>query len=380
MGSEAEMKAIIAERPLNIYWGTAPTGRIHIGYLYQMLKVADYLKARCNVTILIADLHAYLDSMKSSLDLIKLRSDYYEKMIQTILITMGVDISRLSFIRGTSFQLSENYTMDVYKLHSSISIRDAQHAGAEVVKQSDNPIVNGLLYPGLQSLDIEYLKMDVFSGGVDQRKINVFGRTVLPKLKYKKRAYFMTGMISGLRFAKKEVVDVDKTVLDREQVKKLVKMEVSDDCVVKMMQQTIDDYKRSKEGNRVQQDKMSSSNNDSKIDLLDTRNQIRNKINKCYCDIGDVSDNCLLEILDKLIFPMFEHKEVDFVINRPDKYGGALVYKDYDSVKSDFAEQTLHPSDLKLGVIDAFESLIKPIRDVFNESAELVKLVKTAYP
>ena len=39
------LRKILAKRPLKIYWGTAPTGRIHIGYLLPMMKLADFLRA-----------------------------------------------------------------------------------------------------------------------------------------------------------------------------------------------------------------------------------------------------------------------------------------------------------------------------------------------
>ena len=55
---------------------------------------------------------------------------------------------------------------------------DAQKAGAEVVKQTASPPLSGLLYPGLQVLDEEYLKVDAQFGGVDQRKIFMYGEKV----------------------------------------------------------------------------------------------------------------------------------------------------------------------------------------------------------
>jgi len=56
---------------------------------------------------------------------------------------------------------------------------DAKKAGAEVVKQSNNPLLSGLLYPGLQALDEEYLKCDAQFGGVDQRKIFMLAEEVI---------------------------------------------------------------------------------------------------------------------------------------------------------------------------------------------------------
>lgn len=38
--------------------------------------------------------------------------------------------------------------MDVYRLASLITEHDAKKAGAEVVKQVENPLLSGLIYPG----------------------------------------------------------------------------------------------------------------------------------------------------------------------------------------------------------------------------------------
>lgn len=42
------------------------------------------------------------------------------------------------------------YTEDMYSLSSLATEHDAKKAGAEVVKQVDDPLLSGLLYPGLQ--------------------------------------------------------------------------------------------------------------------------------------------------------------------------------------------------------------------------------------
>ena len=49
---------------ISVYWGTATTGKPHIAYFVAMSKIADFLRADCEVTILFADLHACLDNMK----------------------------------------------------------------------------------------------------------------------------------------------------------------------------------------------------------------------------------------------------------------------------------------------------------------------------
>jgi tyrosyl-tRNA synthetase len=85
-----------------------------------------------------------------------------------IFTSLGVPVSKLKFIEGSSYQLSREYNLDNYKLCATVTEHDAKKAGAEVVKQVDSPLLSGLLYPGLQALDEQYLGVDFQFGGVDQ--------------------------------------------------------------------------------------------------------------------------------------------------------------------------------------------------------------------
>ena len=44
-----EILNILKERDLKLYWGTAPTGKPHIGYYVPMSKIADFLSAGVEV-------------------------------------------------------------------------------------------------------------------------------------------------------------------------------------------------------------------------------------------------------------------------------------------------------------------------------------------
>lgn len=46
---EENLKKIVQERDLKIYWGTATTGKPHIAYFVPMTKIGDFLKAGCEV-------------------------------------------------------------------------------------------------------------------------------------------------------------------------------------------------------------------------------------------------------------------------------------------------------------------------------------------
>jgi tyrosyl-tRNA synthetase len=61
LGSDS-IKAILDknERPLRAYWGTAPTGRPHIGYFVALSKIADFLRAGVVVKVLLAGVFYFL--------------------------------------------------------------------------------------------------------------------------------------------------------------------------------------------------------------------------------------------------------------------------------------------------------------------------------
>ena len=144
IGETFIIKKIINKRPLKIYWGITPTGIPHLGLLFPLIKIADFLRAGCEITILIADLHAYLDSAKSSFELLSYRSNIYEKMIKECFKSMEVDMSNLKFATGSCFQLNEEYTLDVYKLNSFCTIDNLQKIGIDVVKQNSKTVMTSL--------------------------------------------------------------------------------------------------------------------------------------------------------------------------------------------------------------------------------------------
>ena len=150
------------------------------------IKIAQLLAAGCEMTVLLADIHGFLDNLKAPLELVNYRAEYYRHAITSLLKAMGVPIDRLRFVLGSSYQKSPEYVMDLYKMCSLISEHDAKRAGAEVVKQSSNAPLSGLLYPVLQVLDEQYLGVDAQFGGLDQRKLFVAATEWLPKIGYKK--------------------------------------------------------------------------------------------------------------------------------------------------------------------------------------------------
>jgi len=84
---------------------------------------------------LFADLHAFLDNMKSTWELLENRVKHYQRVIQAMLKSIGVPIEKLKFVKGSEYQLSREYTLDVYRATTITTLHACQKAGAEVVKQ-----------------------------------------------------------------------------------------------------------------------------------------------------------------------------------------------------------------------------------------------------
>jgi tyrosyl-tRNA synthetase len=120
------------------------------------------------------DVHAFLDNLKAPLDLVAHRTKFYKHLLTTVFKSLGIPTSTLRFVEGSSYQLTKEYNLDNYKLCATVSEHDAKKAGAEVVKQVESPLLSGLLYPGLQALDEQYLDVDFQFGGIDQVSIGFF--------------------------------------------------------------------------------------------------------------------------------------------------------------------------------------------------------------
>lgn len=320
IGEEELPKLLSSKKKPIVYWGTAPTGRPHVGYFLPGLKIADLLRAGFKVKILLADLHAALDNVEWKV--LEERYNYYSKVIPLMIQAVGVDTKDLEFVKGSDFQLKPEYMLDVLRLSSLTSVHDANKAASEVVKMGDNPKVSGLLYPLMQAADEQYLEADAQLGGTDQRKIMVLAREKLVKLCYKPRIEILNPLVPGL---------IGK--------------------------------------------KMSSSDEKSKIDLLDDPQMVVEKLKGAECVSGD-SNNGVMAFLKYVIMTIKNDKKENFVVKRDKKFGGDTKYSNYADIEKDFVDKKLHPLDLKNAVADEINELLKNIQ---KNKKELERLSKKAY-
>ncbi|MFW6017497.1 MAG: tyrosine--tRNA ligase, partial [Halapricum sp.] len=160
--TEEELQSLFDERDEpRAYIGYAPTGEMHIGHFTTMRKLADFLRAGLDVTVLIADLHAHLDDEKSPFDLLEARSTYYEEAIRAMIDAAGADPDRIEFVRGREFELEADYSLELLRMAAETTISRAKRAASEVVRESESPKLGGLIYPLMQTLDVDALDADI---------------------------------------------------------------------------------------------------------------------------------------------------------------------------------------------------------------------------
>ena len=71
---------------------------------------------------------------------------------------------------------------------------------------------------------------------------------------------------------------------------------------------------------------MSSSEEDSKIDLLDSAEDIKRKIKRAFCEPGNIEDNGILSFFKHVLFSLFEQ----IVVER--KFDACFVLQMYDEL------------------------------------------------
>ena len=311
--TENELKELLKNKKITSYYGTAPTGPFHIAYLVPLSKLFDFDKAGIKNKILIANIHAALDDLKTGWDRIDLVGSYYKKCIE---LAFPWD-KKPGFVYGSSFELKDKYVLDILKLSTITTVARSTRAASEVTRMK-NPKVSELIYPLMQALDEEYLDVDIQLGGIDQRHILAYAREFLPSIGYKQRVEIMTPLIASLK------------------------------------------------GPGT---KMSASIKESHIKIYDNEEDIKSKIKNAYCPEGVIAENPVLQLAKFIVFPV--NKKIK--ITRDKKYGGDVLFKEYADLEKDFASKKLHPADLKMAVSSEVINIFSKARKYFEKNRDILK-------
>jgi len=266
----------------------------------------------------------------------------------------GMDLSKVEFLWASDMAKNPDYWKLVVQVGKSNAlkrfIRTAEMMGRE---ESLEKLTGAhIIYSCMQVADIFMLGAKITQLGMDQRKVNMLAREIGPLLGYWKPVVVSHHMLMGLTNVKTQMSNVKATT----QNSKL------QDTIAK---------------------KMSKSNPDSAIFMTDTLEDIKRKINKAYCLEGDIKENPVLEYCKYIIFESFDPTSSSglrgagqFVIERPEKFGGTVILNSFHDLEIKFANKEIHPQDLKIAVIGYLDKLLAPVRQHFEENQEAKELLK----
>lgn len=335
-----ELKTLLESgEQLIAYDGFEPSGQIHIAQgLLRAINVNKMLKAGVKFRMWVADWHAMANNkMGGDLEKIKTVGKYFIEVWKA----SGMDLSKVEFMWASDMAKNPDYWKLVVQVGKSNAlkrfIRTAEMMGRE---ESLEKLTGAhIIYSCMQVADIFMLGAKITQLGMDQRKVNMLAREVGPLLGYWKPVVVSHHMLRGL----------GKPVSNEQDA----------------LQRTIEL-------------KMSKSKPDSAIFMTDTLEDIQRKINKAYCLEGDIKENPVLEYCKYIIFESFDRLGIsEFVVERPEKWGGILKFKTYAELEDCFAQKLLHPQDLKVTVVKLLNQLLQPVRKHFEENIEAKKLLET---
>ena len=239
--TEDELKKLIAQPVKKVYAGYEPSGEIHLGHLVTINKLVDMQAAGFEVTVLLADLHAFLNR-KGTMERISELAEYNKKCFE------GLGLKNVRYVLGYDLQLGKDYEVLVLQLSQQVTLNRAMRSMDEVGRQMDHPTVSQMIYPLMQAADIAMLGVDAAVGGIDQRKIHMLAREHLINFSYKAPVCIHTPILNGL------------------------------------------------DGKKM------SSSQGNYISVADSEEDIRKKCQKAFCP-PEVTENPVLQILQYHIFP-----------------------------------------------------------------------------
>lgn len=313
------------------YDGFEPSGNIHIAQgLLRAINVNKITKCGIKFIFLIADWHAAANQkFGGNLEVIKKVGDFFKELWKVC----GMDLSNVEFKYASDLVKDLKYWEMVLKISINSTLSRIQRCTQIMGRnETDKLYASQILYPLMQCADIFYMNVDICQLGLDQRKVNMLAREVAKIFNRPKPISISHHMLMGLTTPP----DTELTGVDR---------------AIHL--------------------KMSKSDPDSAIFMLDSPGDVKRKINKAYCPPNQIADNPILDYCKYIIF----EKVNKFFIERPEKYGGNVEYNSYEDLEKDYAEGKLNPPDLKPAVSKYLNQFLDPIREYFEKNKKAKEMV-----
>ena len=330
--TEEELQSLLEDKKRFIaYDGFEPSGtNVHIAQgLLRAININKMTSAGATFKMLVADWHAWANNkMNGDLDHIQTVGKYLIEVWKAC----DMDMEHVQFVWANDLMKDQEYLKTVMQIARNSTVKRITRCG-QIMGRKDDDVqqASQIIYPCMQCADIFHLKADVTQLGMDQRKVNVLSRELGSKLGFWKPVVVSHHMLMGLSEPPKEATDA---------VERAIAM------------------------------KMSKSNPNSAIFMIDTEEMITAKIKKAYCPEKKVEENPVLEYMRYIIF----ERKKEVVVERPAKFGGNTSYGSYAALEKDFADGKLHPMDLKQTATKELDALLEPVRKKLEKNATAQKL------
>ena len=311
------------------YDGFEPSGiaPIHFGLL-RAINLEKMLKAGIKFKLYLADYFAFLNNkLGGNLANIRTAGKYFIEVWKAC----GIDTKKVEIVWAKDIMDGLDYWDKTLRIAKHISLeRDKRAITIMGRKQGEKLSVGQLFYPTMQVTDIFYLGVDICQLGMDQRRANMLARDVAEKLKWKKPVAVHHHILLGLQGLRKKSTQEETLIAS----------------------------------------KMSKSDPKSCIYMHDSYEELKKKINRAFCPEKQEEGNPLLEYCKYIIFKKVKSMKIE----RPLKFGGDVEYASYNELRDDFVAGKLHPADLKIGVANELEKMIKPVREYFEKNKKAKEL------
>jgi len=324
--TEEEVRALLAsnEHP-KAYIGFEPSGSLTVAHLITARKILDLAEAGCDVTVFLADWHAWInDKLGGELSRIVAAGRYMESTFAAL----GADPERVRYRWAHELVGSADYWARVVRAAKAMSLARAKRAMSIMGRSEEESELDAsrLFYPAMQVADIFELPVDLAYGGMDQRRAHVLAREVAHHYHWPVPAAIHTPLLSSLKGGGR--------------------MNPADGVVER---------------------KMSKSDPSSGIPIPSEKSVIVERIQNAFCPAKEVEGNPVVEVVRFIVLPW----EGRLVVERPAKYGGPLEFANEKEFLTSWADGRLHPQDLKGAVADSLDRLLEPARRYFAAHPEL---------
>ncbi|MCI4365938.1 MAG: tyrosine--tRNA ligase [Thermoplasmata archaeon] len=309
-----------SERP-RAYIGFEPSGALTIAHLITARKIIDLSDAGLDVTVFLADWHAWIND-KLGADLERIRAS--GRYMQAAFTSLGADPARVRYRWASELTGSAEYWSRVLRVARTTSLARTKRAMSIMGRSEEEAALDTskLFYPSMQAADIFELPVDLAYGGMDQRRAHVLAREVAHQYHWPVPTAIHTPLLSSLRGGGR--MDPAEGGIER---------------------------------------KMSKSDPASGIPIPAPRTLLAERIAGAFCPAKEVEGNPVVEIVRYILFPWEGRLEIP----RPPKFGGPLSFESAETFLQAWKAGTLHPQDLKSAVVEALDHRLAPTRQYFAD-------------